>query len=68
MPVIEVEMELFCDCGEGLCNQTAASRTPGRNMPAFIVSPCEKCLKKARDEGDDKGYIRGYNERAEEDE
>ena len=47
MPGIEVEIEIWCSCGEGLCNQTTLHRT-GRG---FEVEPCEKCLSQAKQDG-----------------
>ena len=62
MPLIEVEIEVYCArCGEGLCNQTEATHTFRRDQPAFRVQPCERCLEAARDEGYDKGYDEGLD-------
>ena len=50
MPLIEIEFEVWCSCGNGLCNQT-------RDRKGGIeVEPCEKCLEKAREEGKEEGY------------
>ena len=54
MPVLE--FEVWCSCGEGLCNQTT-DRKGG-----IIVEPCEKCLDKAKDEGYDDGYDKGLDD------
>lgn len=62
MPEIEVNIEVYCTCGEGLCNQTESTRTRHRKEAAFIVTPCEKCMARARDTGDEKGYDRGFDE------
>ena len=56
-PEISVEIEIWCACGVGLCNQTTDSSRRGK--PSFTVDPCDKCLDKARQEGYDKGYDRG---------
>lgn len=57
-PALEFEFEVWCSCGEGLCNQTENgapfSRYRARG-PAITVSPCEKCLQKARDEAFEEG-------------
>ena len=45
-----IEFEVWCSCGNGLCNQTTEVRG------GICVEPCEKCLEKARDEGYDNGY------------
>ena len=62
MPEIGIEIEIYCTCGEGLCNQSSAGKTKGREQPYFEVGPCELCLKKERE----LGYEDGYNQ-AEED-
>ena len=54
MPVIE--FEIWCSCGEGLCNQS--KETKG----GVIVEPCEKCKERSRDEGYDDGYSKGYDD------
>lgn len=55
MPTIEIEVEVWCSCGEGLCSQSRTHRT-GRGVE---VEPCEKCLEQARKEGFDDGYEQG---------
>jgi hypothetical protein len=60
MPEIAVNIEVYCaKCGEGLCNQTEATRTNGRGEPSFRVDPCERCLDASRDEGYSEGYEEG---------
>ena len=45
-----LEFEVWCSCGNGLCNQT-------RDRKGGIeVEPCEKCLAAAREEGRNEGY------------
>ncbi|KKL71095.1 hypothetical protein LCGC14_2098320 [marine sediment metagenome] len=51
MPEVNVEVEVYCSCGEGLCNQTTTGQTPGRGQPFFTVEACTTCLAKERDEG-----------------
>ncbi len=51
MPSVSVEVEVYCSCGNGLCNQTTTGETPGRGQPFFTVEACETCLAKERDEG-----------------
>jgi len=51
-----VEFEVWCSCGNGLCNQTKDVKG------GFEVEPCEKCLEKAKEDGRDSGYTEGYNE------
>jgi flagellar biosynthesis/type III secretory pathway protein FliH len=54
----EINIDIWCSCGEGLCNQTKVDR----NSRGFIVEPCEKCLEKARDKGYNDGYDAGYQD------
>ena len=64
MPTVQVEIQIWCDCGEGLCRQAEGSEG------TITVDPCGKCLENARregwDEGDEEGYQRGYDEATEE--
>ena len=64
MPEIDVNIELYCSCGNGLCNQATATHTRNRNEPMFEIEPCQICLDKAEDAGYEKGYAeaeRKYN-------
>ena len=48
-----IKFEIWCSCGNGLCNQT-------REVEGGVsVEPCEKCLDAAKEEG----HTDGYNER-----
>ena len=60
MPEIEVNIELYCTCGEGLCRHSKATTTRTRNEPMFEIAPCAKCLDSAREEGYDEGHDAGY--------
>ncbi len=51
MPEVSVEIEVYCSCGAGLCNQTTTGETRGRGQPYFTVEACTACLEKERDEG-----------------
>mgnify|MGYP001610083998 CR=1 FL=1 len=62
MPEINVNVEVYCTCGEGLCNQTESRRTHRRAELCFVVAPCEKCLGRANAEGHSEGYNEGYDE------
>lgn len=62
MPVLELEFEVYCSCGNGLCRQTTEGQTVGRGMSYITVAPCEKCLAKGRDEGRDEGFSEGYDQ------
>lgn len=65
MPILELEFEVYCSCGEGLCNQSTEGRTLGRGMGYITVSPCEHCSSKARNEGYDDGYNTALEENVE---
>lgn len=60
MPSVEVEIEVYCSCGEGLCRQTSVGNTRGRGQQYFTVEPCQKCLEAEHDKGHRKGYDEGY--------
>lgn len=55
MPDVSMNVEVYCTCGEGLCNQTESTRTRSRGEACFIVEPCRKCLENAKEEGFDEG-------------
>ncbi len=55
MPILEVEIEVWCACGEGLCNETECGTNP-RGHPKITVEPCERCLDRKRHEGWSAGY------------
>ena len=61
MPFIEAEFEVFCACGNGLCNLTTTLPPRGRYKEAIQIIPCEKCLDAARGEGYDEGYDKGWD-------
>lgn len=52
MPELKIEFEVFCSCGNGLCNKT----TVDRRNDKITIEPCEVCLGKAKDEGHQEGY------------
>ncbi len=56
MPEMSVEFEVWCGCGNGLCGQVTTRVSANRSIPQIVVEPCERCLDKARDEGEDDGY------------
>ena len=51
MPTVEAEFEIYCTCGAGLCFNV----TEDRNNKV-VMSPCEKCIESAKDEGYREGY------------
>jgi len=57
MPVfnINVDFEVFCSCGEGLCNSCTVGTTTRRGMPYIEVEPCQKCLDKQYELGVEEG-------------
>jgi hypothetical protein len=54
MPEIEVDIEIWCSCGEGLCNQSSVKKA--RHGNGFVVEPCQKCLDRAEAKGYDSGF------------
>jgi len=56
MAEVKVEIDLECKCGNGLDVKVDKWGT------GLIITPCEKCLREARDEG----YHEGYTEAEEE--
>lgn len=50
-PAFDIEFEVYCTCGEGLCRNTKTGSTKYRGIPFIEVDPCEKCLEKAKTEG-----------------
>ncbi len=49
----EISFEVYCTCGEGICNNTTTRKSRTRNEDQIVIEPCEKCLQKAREENDD---------------
>lgn len=47
---VEVDFEVFCTCGAGLCGQSQGRQSRTRNEPQVEVTPCEDCLSLARKE------------------
>lgn len=64
MPEIEVIIEVWCSCGEGLCHQAVGVNKHGR--AGVRVEPCDTCLERRRDkhyeEGFQEGHRQGYDE------
>lgn len=51
--IIKTEIEIWCSCGKGLCEQSVGGE-------GFIqIDPCENCLEKAKDEGYEQGFAAG---------
>lgn len=60
MPEISVEVEVYCSCGNGLCNQSTGG-TERHGGSYITVQPCEKCLEREKQEGYDEGYQEGVD-------
>ena len=56
----EVEFEVYCACGKGLCNQSETNVKKGKRI--LTIEPCDDCLNKSYDRGYDKGYSDGYSD------
>jgi len=54
MPVLKLDFEVYCSCGNGLCNNSTEGAN--RHSQYITVEPCEKCRDKAYDEGIAEGY------------
>ena len=50
---VTIDIEVWCDCGEGLCNQSVTERH-GRGI---VVTPCEKCMEVEYERGRGDGII-----------
>lgn len=60
MPTFELNFEVFCSCGEGLCNN---SQEGSNGHSQYIeIEPCQKCLAKSYEEGVDYGYEKAKGE------
>jgi len=58
MPILEVEFDVYCSCGNPLCNQTEIVESKyKKGLSQVVIEPCERCLEKARDEGYDEGKL-----------
>ena len=62
MPNFDVEFEVFCSCGEGLCNVSETRVSRNRSVPQVVVEPCSKCVDKAKNSGYDEGYKTGQKD------
>jgi Zn-finger protein len=47
---VDVEFEVFCSCGNGMCGATETRESRYRKQPQAVVEPCPKCLEEARKE------------------
>lgn len=46
--VTDLEFEVYCTCGAGLCGNATPRISRLRKMPQIVIAPCEECLKAAR--------------------
>lgn len=60
MPILDLEFEVFCSCGNGLCNNSTEGSN--RHSQYITVEPCAKCLESSYDEGHEKGHEEGYRQ------
>ena len=58
----EVEFEVFCSCGNGICNNSVGRNSRTRGIPQVVVEPCELCMERAKNDSYDKGHSEGYDE------
>ncbi len=49
MPIMEMEFEIWCECGECLLMETKVSSKGG--VAHLVVEPCPRCLERAYDRG-----------------
>ena len=56
MPYVEVEIQVWCSCGAGLCGAS----TGGNG--GVIVEPCERCLAADPNDRFDECYEEAQNE------
>jgi hypothetical protein len=56
MPLFEIEFEVYCECGEGLCNTTAVRKSRNRCVDQIVVEACKDCIEKMETEKDNEIY------------
>lgn len=54
MPVIPCEFEVYCSCGQGLCNNSTEGTN--RHSHYITIEPCQKCLDSKYEEGHSDGF------------
>ena len=60
MPTLEIEFEVFCSCGAGLCNNSTEGKN--RHSQYITVEPCQACLGVEYERGKEEGYEEGKEE------
>lgn len=63
MPSLTLEFEVYCACGEGLCNNSIEGRN--HHSEIITVTPCEKCAGIEYDRGFEDGYEKGVDDTTE---
>ena len=58
---IEIDFEVYCICGAGLCNQTTVDDEHRRGR-RITVEPCEACLEKAAQEAREEAETKALQE------
>lgn len=61
MPEMSVEFDVYCSCGNGLCNQTEVKAPDRGFLWTVTIVPCEVCLDDAKEEGHSAGFDEGYD-------
>ena len=46
---IDVDFEVFCECGAHMCNQTETRTSRTRSTPQAVVNACQACLQSAKE-------------------
>lgn len=46
---IDLDFEVFCDCGAHLCSETTTRNSRGRNAPQAVVNACKACIESAKE-------------------
>ena len=54
---VDVEIEVWCSCGTGLCRQSVGGDG------SITVEPCKDCLQNKYDEGFEDGYTTGTEDK-----
>ena len=60
MPTLELEFEVYCSCGNGLCTNSREGKNG--HSQYITVEPCEKCMDRAEDKGYEKGFDKGWDD------
>ena len=58
----DIEFEVFCTCGNGLCHQSKIRTSWNRGANQIVVEPCRVCSSEKYDEGNRDGYQEGLKE------